>query len=109
MLLPPRYMPHGGQVRYQSKHGESTYGPLFAPPVTPERAAVDEKQKLVRTADGSMVMSSARIVLDPEHDLPVGSLVTLHPDSEHERQTTVLITANADWPLLPKFREYTLE
>ena len=102
-------MPHGGQVRYEAKVGEGTYGPRFADPVTPERAAVDEKQKRVRLADGSTAISSARIALDPEHDLPLGSRVTLHPGTPRERMTTVIVAAMADWPRLPRFFEYALE
>lgn len=109
MRLPDRYMPHTGKVTYQAKQGEGTYGPVFADPVTPDRAALDEKQKLVRTGDGRDVMSTARIALDPEHVLPLGSKVTLHPGTARERVTTVIVIAEADWPRLPQFFEYALE
>lgn len=109
MRLPNRMLPHRGRVRYEAKLGEGTYGPRFADPVTPERAAVDEKQRLVRLADGSTTISSARIALDPEHEIPLGSLVTLDPGTARERTTTVIVAAQADWPRLPQFFEYALE
>ena len=107
--LPVRFLPHRGKVRYEVKLGEGTYAPKYDAPVTPERSALDEKQKLVRAADGSLVTSSARIALDPEHVLPLGSRVTLHPGTPRERQTTVIVVAEADWPRLPQFFEYALE
>mgnify|MGYP003582537396 CR=1 FL=1 len=107
--LPARMLPHRGKVAYEAKLGEGTYGPRFAEQITPERAALDEKQKLVRTADGQQVMSSARIALDPEHSMPLGSRVTLHPGTDHERVTHVIVAAEADWPKLPRFFEYALE
>lgn len=109
MRLPARMMPHKGKVRYESKLGEGTYGARYADPVTPERAALDEKQRLVRLADGSQALASARIALDPEHALTLGSRVTLHPGTPWERTTTVIVVAEADWPRLPKFFEYSLE
>lgn len=109
MKLPARMMPHRGAVRYEAKLGEGTYGSAFADPVTPERCALDEKQKLVRMADGSMAMSSARIALDREHEMSLGSRVTLHPGTVRERQTTVIVVAEANWPRLPRFFEYALE
>ena len=107
--LPARFLPHRGKVAYEAKLGEGTYGPRFADRVTPERAALDEKQKLVRTADGKQAMSSARIALDPEHEMPVGSRVILHPGTARERITQVIVVAEADWPKLPRFFEYALE
>lgn len=107
--LPARMMPFRGAVRYEPKLGEGAYGPKFGDPVTPERAAVDEKQKLVRLADGTTAISSARIALDPEHEMALGSRVTLHPDTPRERTTTVIVAAKAEWPRLPHFFEYALE
>lgn len=102
-------MPFHGEVRYEAKLGESAYGPQFAAPVTPERAAIDERQKLVRLASGAEAISSARIALDPEHVLPLGSKVTLHPGKPTERTSTVIVAATAEWPRLPQFHEYALE
>lgn len=107
--LPARMMPFRDAVRYEAKLGEGAYGPEYADPVTPQRSAIDEKQKLVRLADGSTAISSARIALDPEHEMPVGSRVTLHPGTERERTTTVMVAAKAEWPQLPQFFEYALE
>lgn len=109
MKLPARMMPHGGLVAYENKLGENAYGPQFAPKVTPGRAALDEKQRLVRTADGRDVIATARIALDPEHVLTLGSRVTLHPGTPRQRVTYVIVAAEANWPRLPRFFEYALE
>ncbi|WDH77929.1 hypothetical protein PTQ19_10385 [Microbacterium esteraromaticum] len=108
--LPKRMMPHGGLVSYRAKLGEGTYGPQHDDvEVVPKRAAIDDKRKLIRTADGRELMSQSRIALDLEHLMPVGSLVTIWRGRANERETTALVVAVADWPGLPQFVEIALE
>ncbi len=107
--LPKRYLPHKGLVSYRPKLGEGTYGPQYGDPVVPKRAAIDDKRKLIRAADGRELMSQSRIALDLEHLMPVGSLVTIWRGRANERETTALVVAVADWPGLPQFVEIALE
>ncbi len=107
--LPKRMLPHGGLVAYRPKLGESAYGPKHGDEVVPKRAAIDDKQKLIRTADGRQVMSSARVALDREHLLPLGSIVTVWRGRSNERDTTAAVIAVAEWPGLPQFVEIALE
>lgn len=109
MKLPARLMPHNRLVSYRVKEGENSYGPVFADPVVAEQAAIDDKQRLVRTADGRQIMSSARVALDFEHELPPGSLVTIWAGTYRARELPMVASATADWPGLPRFHEYTLE
>jgi hypothetical protein len=107
--LPKRMLPHGGLVAYQPKLGESVYEEKHGDEVVPERAAIDDKQKLVRTADGRQIMSSARVALDREHLMPLGSIVTIWRGRANERDTTAAVVSIADWPGLPQFVEIALE
>lgn len=107
--LPPRYLPHKGLVSYRPKTGEGAYGPVYGPPVTPRRAAIDDRRKLIRTRDGRELLAQSRIALDLEHLMPEGSLVTIWKGRGNERETTALLVAVAYWPGLPRFVEIALE
>lgn len=66
--------------------GEGPYEPVFDPPDsgTPEKpllGKVTMKRKLVKTVDGTEVISEARVSMHVNTPLiPVGSLVTLPPE-----------------------------
>lgn len=107
--LPKRYLPHKDLVSYRPKLGEGTYGPEYGEPVFPKRAAIDDKRRLIRTADGRELMAQSRIALDSEHAMPLGSLVTIWRGRANERETTALHIAVAEWPGLPQFVEIALE
>lgn len=107
--LPKRYLPHKGLVTYRPKLGEGTYGPQYGDPVTPRRAAIDDKRRMIRTSDGREILAQSRVALDLEHAMPVGSLITIWKGRENERETTALVVATADWPGLPQFIEIALE
>lgn len=109
MRLPKRYLPHKKLAAYKPKLGEGTYGPSYGPEVVVKRAAIDDKRKLIRTADGREIMSQSRIAVDPEHLMPVGSLVTIWRGRANQRETTALVVAVAEWPGLPRFVEVALE
>lgn len=107
--LPKRFLPHKELVSFRPKLGEGTYGPTYGDPVIPKRAAIDDRRKLIRTTDGRELMSQSRVALDPEHTMPVGSLVTIWRGRPNERESTALVVAVADWPGLPQFVEIALE
>lgn len=107
--LPKRYLPHLKLVSYKPKLGESAYGPRYGDEVVVDRAAIDDKQKLIRTADGRQLMSVARVAVDPEHLMPLGSVVTIWRGRGNEREATAAVVAIAEWPGLPQFVEISLE
>ncbi|MGI6878834.1 hypothetical protein [Microbacterium sp. gxy059] len=103
-------MPHGGLVSYRPKIGEGPRGPVYGDEVVPKRAAIDDSHKLVRTATSAEASSSARVALDlPEHQVPLGSTVTIWKGRGNEREATVIAVGTGDWPRLPRFTELALE
>lgn len=89
MRIPNRLMPHGGLVSYEAKTGHGGDGVRFAAPVTPERACVQERRRLVH-GTASEVVSTATVWLDPQHSPPVGSKVTLWAGTARARVSEVL-------------------
>lgn len=73
-------------ITVQRHAGEGPYEPVFDPPDsgTPEKpllGKVTMKRKLVKTVDGTEVISEARVSLPVDTALiPVDSLVTLPPE-----------------------------
>lgn len=110
MRLPARMMPHKNLVSYRPYLGEGADGAVYGDEVLCARAAIDDKRRFVRTADGREFMASGRVALDyPDHDVPPGSQVTVWRGRSNERTSTVVLVALADWPQLPKFLELTVE
>lgn len=67
-------------ITVQRHAGEGPYGPAYEPAVT-VNAKVTTKRKLIRAADGSEVISEARVSMHVNTPLiPVGSLVTFPPE-----------------------------
>ncbi len=77
MKLPRLLTPH--TVTCRDKVGDSAYGPVHADEErTLKWVRVEDGNKLVRSGDGSEVVSSSRVVIRPEHaPVPVGSFITL--------------------------------
>jgi hypothetical protein len=107
--LPARFLPHRRLISYKPKLGETAYGPKYGPEVVCERGRISDHRKLVRSRDGREVISESRVALDPEHDVPDGSLVTIYRGTPRERETTVIVSSLADEPSLPSFIELALE
>lgn len=108
MLIPQRMMPHGGLVTFEAKTGHSGNGTTFADPVTPERACIQEKRRLVK-GSASEEVSTASVWLDPEYQPPVGSKVTIWKGTPRERTAELL--ASTYWehgPGLPEHVELFL-
>lgn len=90
MLMPNRMMPHGGLVKYRSATGHSGSGPTFTDWVTPKRACIQEKRRLVKNSNGDEVVSTGQVWLDPDYQPPVGSEVTIWAGTARERTTQVI-------------------
>lgn len=70
--------------------GSGAYGDVFADPVEIPRTKISAKRKLVRAADGTEVISEARVSMPADTDpIPEGSRVTL-PERFGGRVATVL-------------------
>lgn len=90
MRIPNRLMPHGGLVSYEAKQGHGGDGVGFGAPVTPDRACIQERERLVR-GSASEEVSTATVWFDPEHAPPLGSKITIWKGREgRERVTKVL-------------------
>lgn len=98
MKLPRILTPH--RVTCRDKTGDSSYGPAHADPRTIARCRVEDDTRLVRDRTGAEVVSSARVIIRPEHaPVPVGSLITL----PHGREAEVLAV---DWHHTPPAPEH---
>lgn len=72
MRIPKRLMPHGGLVRYRVFRGTSANGPVYDPWVTPARACIQERRRLVK-GSATEELSTATVWLDPDVNVPVGT------------------------------------
>lgn len=99
--LPGILTPH--TVTCRDKTGEGAYGPVHAAARTIRRCQVDETSRMVRSSTGAEVLSTATVVIRPEHGpVPVGSLVKLPSGREAE----VIAAAHYQHPAAPEF--YTI-
>lgn len=88
--------------------GAGAYGPVYEPPV-PVMAAIDDKARMVRNADGDEVVSSTTVAMPETTPLiPVGSLLTL-PPKYGERETQVIAYTVADGGLDADHLQVNLE
>lgn len=101
MRVPKRLMPHKRLVSYKPKLGSGGLGPVYGDEVICERAAISDTRKLVRNSDGQEVVSSTQVVLDPEHQLPAGSLVTVWRGRAREREALLISESFGEFPKLP--------
>ncbi|AWN03630.1 hypothetical protein PBI_JACE_8 [Gordonia phage Jace] len=83
------------KVTVQRHKGEGAYGPVFETAV-PVMAAIDDKARMVRNADGVEVVSSTTVAMPATTPyIPVGSLLTL-PPQYGEREARVIACTVAD-------------
>lgn len=82
-------MPHGGLVAYQNPAGQSGNGRVLAAVVVPQRAAIQEKRRLLKGL-ASEEVSTAQVWLDPEHTVEVGASITIWLGTDRERVTEAL-------------------
>lgn len=107
---PARWAPRPGQLHYETTlaqldgwlpHsitvrpylGTGPYGDVLGEPVVIGRAYVEDRRRLVRSADGDELISETTIHTGPDEHIPVRSLVTVWATTPHER-TGRVITAN---------------
>lgn len=107
MKLPRALTPH--EIVVKIKTGDGAYGPIHADPERLDSVRVEDKIRMVRTRDGREVVSTATVWLRPEHGhVSVGSLVTVWPGTEREREAEVLAVAHLHTPPAPTHDELNL-
>lgn len=108
--VPDRYFPHRNLIAYKPKAGSGAYGPVTAALVVAERGIISEKRKLVRDQDGNEAVSEAQVALDfPDHDVPLGSLVTIWYGTPRARESKVIAVSIGYVDRLPGLIELALE
>lgn len=83
----PFWFPHSVDAR--AYRGSGGRGPRHDDAV-PLRAEVLDKRELIRDAKGTEVVSSTRVTVPIDSDVPVGSLVTVWAGRPHAREAEVL-------------------
>lgn len=84
-------------------------GERFGAPRTLAAEVIDE-QKVVRSADGAEVVSSARVSLPLPQDVPLGSLITVWAGQPQEREARVIASAvNPNTEPLDAYLQLSLE
>ncbi|MER5413912.1 hypothetical protein [Streptomyces virginiae] len=92
--VPPSLLRH--RVRIEPYLGDGAYGPAYGA-AAEHPALVSTTVRMVRSADGRAVTSTAQIIAAPGLDCPPGSRVTL-PGG---RVTTVIVSTGHTAPGLP--------
>lgn len=101
------WFPH--HVRISPLTGSGGMGDQHGPPV-PADAEVKDEARLIRDADGAQIVSSAQVTVPLGTVAPLGSLVTVWPDTHAERTSPVLrVRRDENDPDLDSFQILFLE
>jgi hypothetical protein len=87
------FYPHSVSVR--DRLGSGSVGVRYGDPRSLPAEVFDE-QELVRDRDGQEVVSSTRVTVQLDTNVPVGSLVTVWSGTSAQREAEVLSVARAD-------------
>lgn len=93
MRIPKSWL--NGPIRVQLPREAGAYGQSYTPAQQIDRAMTQEGRKMVRNAAGEMVPSSAQVLIDPEHRLPMNTLVTIWPGQPHEQTAKLVAVVRA--------------
>ena len=95
----PFWFPHAVSAR--AYRGSGGRGPRYDDAV-PLRAEVLDKRELIRNAAGAEVVSSTRVTVPIDADVPIGSLVTVWAGRPNAREAEVLqVGIDENAPPLP--------
>jgi hypothetical protein len=103
--LPEYFTPHTVVVQALTSGGGM--GDTYAAPRDVAGFAQDE-QKQVRAADGTEVVSTGQVTVNFDEDIPVGSLVTVWPDSPAAREAVVVGISRNEHPNFPAYQTLLL-
>ncbi|MCP3799746.1 hypothetical protein NLX83_10800 [Allokutzneria sp. A3M-2-11 16] len=106
MQVPAVLLPHMITVRLYL--GTGPYGDVHGDPVLIRRTFVEDRRRLVRSADGDELISETTVRTRPHEHIPVRSLVTVWPGTPHERTGRVLTSNLFDHPSSWSHREVAL-
>lgn len=87
------FYPHTVSIR--ARIGGGSLGPRYAAPQPASAEVLDEVQ-MVRTIDGQEVVSSTQVTVPLDTVVPVGSLVTVWPNTPNAREAEVLQVSRDD-------------
>lgn len=88
MRIPDIMLPH--RVDLRPLDAITANGRVFKPAVCDVRAFVEDDEELVRDAHGNETVSDTKVTLDPEHEIPVGSMITIWKGTQSERTAKVV-------------------
>lgn len=106
MRIPSLLMPH--TVDLHPLGGQTATGRKNAATKSDVRALVEDGEVLADTATTTELLSSAKITLDPENAVPLGSTITLWKGMANERTAKVVSFVGRGNTLL-EFVSYRLE
>lgn len=94
-MIPARLLPQ--RITYRPATGQGSFGKSFGPQSDPVPARVQGQRKIVTTAAGDQIVSTAKVFLQPaahpavddEVTLPGGDVVTVVSRSDHVGRSTV--------------------
>lgn len=94
-MIPARVLPQ--RITYRVALGQNSFGTSYGPASDPIPARVEGQRKIVVTAAGESVVSTAKVFLQPgdhpgiddEVSLPNGDVVTVVGRAEHVGRTDV--------------------
>lgn len=106
MRIPSLLLPH--RVSIQPYQGTGAYGEQHGPPVTVQ-AQVEDSRRLLRSTTGEELISSTTVRTRLDVHAPPGSLVTVWPNTLHERTARVIIISRFEHPGAPGHSELALD
>jgi len=98
MRLPAQFLPH--RVIVTPLEGAGGMGKTYGDPCEIP-ALVEDGNRMVRNADGEEVVSTAQVHCDFAWHVPVGSIVTIWPDTARERDAEVISVGGSIHPSVP--------
>jgi hypothetical protein len=93
--IPARLLPH--TVVVKPFLGAGPYGDVWGPEETVNRALVEDRVQVVRDATAREVTSSTVVYVEPR-TLPAGSLVTVWPGTQWQKERKALAVSHFDHP-----------
>lgn len=109
--IPNRLLEHRVILREIETIPSST-GPKYKTPRTVRAIVVDET-KIVKDqreqSRGAEILSSAHVLVQPENRIPPGSLVTIWPGTDEERESEIVRTALGKHSIAPSSAQFWLE
>lgn len=95
MRIPGKLLPHS--ILVKPRLGTGAYGPVWGDQEEVKRCLVEDVVRTVNDSTGSQSVSNTTVYLEPR-SIPSGSLVTVWPGTEFEREAEVISIGHLDHP-----------